>query len=157
MKRICPHVTCWNCGMKGHEQWVCNRPRVYQAYGSGGLEGHAQALLVDNVYIPREDGRALAQQMQESKKEMMGKLEEIGRQVTQQRSSSPAASKGVSEERREENPARRAIPDRQQRPGWEGLLEGMVSEIRKEIDKTNENYNINPLYPSGRRGDSGRN
>ena len=42
------------------------------------------------------------------------------------------------------------IPDRPRQPGLEGLLDGIASEIRREIERTNENFHLNPLHPSRR-------
>ena len=91
----------------------------------------------------------LLQRMQEERKAMITKLEEIGKQMQHSRSSS------ASHERTNEDRSR-APPGRQKRPGWEGLLDNVVSEIRKEIVRTNEDDDIHPLYPSDKRRESGR-
>lgn len=149
LRKRCPYIECWNCGRTGHEQWACDRPQRHQAPGSRGLGGHTQALLVDGMVTPREDHRMLLQRMQEERKAMITKLEEIGKQMQHGRSSS------ASHERTNEDRSR-APPGRQKRPGWEGLLDNVVSEIRKEIVRTNEDDDIHPLYPSDKRRDSGR-
>ena len=68
-----------------------------------------------------------------------------------QRGQAPlASSKGDTSGDGKEDLRERVKPDGARKPGLEGLLNGIATEIRREIVKNNENFHINPLHP-GRR------
>ena len=80
----------------------------------------------------------------------MGRLEEVERRVAQRGQASLVPSKGETSGDGKEDSGERVVPDGARKPGLEGLLDGIATEIRREIVKTNENFHINTLHP-GRR------
>lgn len=148
-RRECPHVQCWNCGRRGHEQRLCPQPRVAQPRGLDGMGPRTQALVVDSVLDPKRDHSTLAHRLQMERKEMIGKIEELERKIRQKiPTSSP--ERGIDEGQSEREGSRRTTPEKPQGAEWQRLLEGITSYVRKEMDKTNESFHINPLYPNRR-------
>lgn len=145
-RRECPQARCWNCGQRGHEQRLCRQLGVVQSQGFRGMGTQAQALVMDSVLGPRRDHGALAYQTQGEKREIMGKLEELERKIQQR--PLPASERGAERDRSEGGGEGRTTAGKPQTPEWQGLLEGITSHIRREMDKTNESFHINPLYPN---------
>ena len=136
LKRECPQTICFNCGHKGHEQGQCSQARRERTQAPRGVGGYAQAFVIDNVH--------------EERKQMMGRLEEVERRVAQGGQAPLVPSKGDTSGDVKEDSRGGVVPDRARKPGLEGLLDGIATEIRREIVKTNKNFHINPLHPERR-------
>ena len=126
-RRECPHTVCFSCGKKGHERRACDQFRNLPSLELGNEERFAQALVVESGRSLQRDSGGLAQQLREDRKEVLGRLDELGRQITQQRPATSVPSEKGASVMSESN---EMIPDRPRQPGLEGLLDGIASEIR---------------------------
>ena len=80
IRRDCPHKICWNCGRRGHEARMCRAPRI-QGVRPNDMGGRIPAFVVDSIATPSEDHKALLQQMESGRREMMVKLEDMDRRT----------------------------------------------------------------------------
>ena len=135
---------------------MCRATRI-QGVRPNDMGGRIPAFVVDSIATPSEDHKALLQQMESGRREMMVKLEDMDRKMLRRevhtlplQEQRAVARRPVSEGSGAEN-----LPEtnsgKEGAFGLEGVLKNLASEIRREVEKTNEDFHINPIYPATKR------
>ena len=100
------------------------------------------AFTVDTLVGP--DQRDVFQRMENGRRELLGKMEELERNI--QRSETPTPGRAA----KAEDIAGSEHPGMSRTPGLEGVIKSLAAELRKEVEKTEEPFHISPLHPGGK-------